>query len=63
MKPIDPQTFDCKHAEAAPAETGHDVPVIRLQMNRSDWLVLVALALIWEAPSSSSAWLSGMCSR
>ena len=47
MKPIDPQTFDRKHAEAAPAETGHDVPVIRLQMNRSDWLVLVALALIW----------------
>ena len=47
MKPIDPQTFDRKHAEAAPAETGHEATMIRLQMNRSDWLVLVALALIW----------------
>ena len=47
MKPIDPQTFDRKHAEAAPADTGHEATMIRLQMNRSDWLVLVALALIW----------------
>src|SRR6516164_5619340 len=47
MKPIDPQAFDRKHAEAAAAVTGHDAAMIRLQMNRSDWLILVSLALIW----------------
>ncbi|HEV8407094.1 MAG TPA: DMT family transporter [Sphingomicrobium sp.] len=47
MKPVDPHTFDRKLAEAAPAEEAHDVPVIRSQMNRSDWLVLLFLALVW----------------
>jgi drug/metabolite transporter (DMT)-like permease len=47
MKPIDPQAFDRKQAEAAAAVTGHDAHMIRAQMNRGDWLILGALALIW----------------
>ncbi len=47
MRPIDPQTFDRKQAEAAAPITGHDAHVIRAQMNRGDWLILGALALIW----------------
>src|SRR5438067_10515270 len=47
MKPIDPQAFDRKQAEAAPLISGQDAYVIRAQMNRSDWLILGSLALIW----------------
>ena len=47
MKPVDPHTFDRKHAEALGAERGNVVPMIRSQMNRSDWLILLVLALIW----------------
>jgi drug/metabolite transporter (DMT)-like permease len=47
MKPIDPQAFDRKQAEAAPAAATHDAHMIRAQMNRSDWLILGFLALIW----------------
>src|SRR5438067_4763354 len=47
MKPIDPQAFDRKQAEAAPLISGQDAYVIRAQMNRSDWLILGTLALIW----------------
>lgn len=47
MKPIPPDAFDRKHREAgAPAEV-HGAHMIRVQMNRSDWLILSALALIW----------------
>ena len=47
MKPIEPEAFDRKLAEAiAPAEV-HKTSVIRTQMNRSDWLILGILALIW----------------
>src|SRR5437868_7664997 len=47
MKPLPPQAFDRNHAEAARPLTGHDAHVIRAQMNRSDWLTLGLLALIW----------------
>jgi drug/metabolite transporter (DMT)-like permease len=47
MKPINPQAFDRKQAEAAKPISGHDAHVIRAQMNRSDWLILGTLALIW----------------
>jgi drug/metabolite transporter (DMT)-like permease len=47
MKPIDPHAFDRKQAEAAVAPGRQDPHMIRTQMNRSDWLILVALALIW----------------
>ena len=47
MKPIDPHAFDRKQAEAAPPEAAQDAHVIRAQMNRSDWLILGFLAVIW----------------
>ena len=47
MKPVDPQAFDRKLAEAAPADEAYHLPMIRSQMNKSDWLVLLFLAVIW----------------
>ena len=47
MKPIQPEAFDRKQAEAAPPIAPHDRHVIRTVMNRSDWLILGTLALIW----------------
>jgi drug/metabolite transporter (DMT)-like permease len=47
MKPIDPQAFDRNHLEALVASKGDERPMIRTQMNRSDWTILVFLALIW----------------
>src|SRR5574338_444776 len=47
MKPIHPQAFDRNQAEAEAAADGHDAHMIRTQMNRSDWLIVAALALIW----------------
>src|SRR6478672_2086786 len=47
MKPVDPHAFDRNHAEALPAVPGDTGPMIRSQMNRSDWLILSVLALIW----------------
>lgn len=47
MKPVDPKSFDRNAAEAADAPTGDSRPMIRTVMNRGDWLILGALALIW----------------
>ena len=47
MKPVDPSTFDRNHAEAAPAGGAYPAPMIRAQMNRGDWTILLVLALIW----------------
>ena len=47
MKPIDPQSFDRKQAEAPQPLPRQDAHVIRVQMNRSDWLILGTLAVIW----------------
>ena len=47
MKPIDPPAFDRKQAEAAVPVARHDAHMIRVQMNRSDWLILATLAVIW----------------
>jgi drug/metabolite transporter (DMT)-like permease len=47
MKPIDPSTFDRKLAEAAVAIERDNAPMIRAVMNRSDWLILLVLAVIW----------------
>ncbi|GAA3898512.1 DMT family transporter [Sphingomonas limnosediminicola] len=47
MKPVPPQSFDRKQAEAAAPLPAHDAHVIRTVMNRSDWLILGVLALIW----------------
>ena len=47
MKPIDPHTFDRNRTEAARPLPGDGAQLIRAQMNRSDWLILAALAVIW----------------
>jgi drug/metabolite transporter (DMT)-like permease len=47
MKPIDPEAFDRKQAEAPARLAPHDAHMIRSQMNRADWLILATLALIW----------------
>ena len=47
MKPIDSQSFDRKLAEAAGGADAYEAPMIRSQMNRSDWLILGILAAIW----------------
>jgi len=47
MKPIDSHAFDRNHAEAACALEGDKPPMIRTMMNRSDWLILLTLAVIW----------------
>ena len=47
MKPVDPKTFERNAAEAVAAATADTQPMIRSQMNGSDWLILLALALIW----------------
>lgn len=47
MKPEDPRTFQRKRAEAPEAKAGDTAAMIRTQMNRSDWLVLLFLAAIW----------------
>src|SRR3982751_1722299 len=47
MKPIDSHSFDSKAAEVAPLTAAYAVPMIRTVMNRSDWLILGVLALIW----------------
>jgi drug/metabolite transporter (DMT)-like permease len=47
MKPVDPHAFDRKQAEAAALSDGYAAPMIRSQMNRSDWLILLVLAVIW----------------
>src|SRR3954452_8827308 len=47
MKPIDPHAFDRKQEEAAAPVVSQDAHMIRVQMNRSDWLILGVLALIW----------------
>jgi drug/metabolite transporter (DMT)-like permease len=44
MKPTDPHAFDRKQAEAAASIALH---TIRTQMNRTDWLILAVLAVIW----------------
>jgi drug/metabolite transporter (DMT)-like permease len=47
MKPIEAKAFERKAAEAAHDGSVYAPPVIRSQMNRSDWLILGVLALIW----------------
>ena len=47
MKPIDPNAFDRKQAEAAKVAVREKAHVIRIVMNRNDWLILGILAVIW----------------
>ena len=47
MRPIDPRTFERNVAEAPSGTSADAAPMIRSHMNRSDWLILLVLALIW----------------
>ena len=47
MKPVDPHAFDRNHAEAARGDDAYPQPMIRSQMNRGDWTILLVLAVIW----------------
>jgi drug/metabolite transporter (DMT)-like permease len=47
MKPIHAYAFDRNQADAEAIAEGQDPHMIRTQMNRSDWLIMGALALIW----------------
>ena len=39
--------FGRNQRDASPVPTGHSVPMIRIVMNRSDWAILILLAVIW----------------
>jgi drug/metabolite transporter (DMT)-like permease len=47
MKPVDPQAFERKLAEAADTAAGNKPHMIRTTMNGRDWLILLLLAVIW----------------
>src|SRR5919112_4828424 len=47
MKPVDIKCFDRNRAEASHGSARHEAHVIRTVMNRSDWLILAVLAMIW----------------
>jgi drug/metabolite transporter (DMT)-like permease len=47
MKPADPKSFGRNRADAAGAQPGDKHAMIRSQMNRGDWLILLFLAVIW----------------
>jgi len=47
MKPVDPQAFDRKQADAAKLAVRDKAHVIRTVMNRADWGILAILAVIW----------------
>src|SRR6476620_10750201 len=47
MKPVDPHAFDRKQAEALASVPADTSAMIRSQMNRNDWLILLVLAAIW----------------
>jgi len=49
MATLSEDCFDRKARDAAEPAAAHEAPVIRTLMNRSDWLTLIALALIWGA--------------
>jgi drug/metabolite transporter (DMT)-like permease len=47
MKPENPRAFGRNRADTSAALAGDKPPMIRAQMNRSDWTILLVLALIW----------------
>ena len=49
MKPVQPSEFERNCADAGGAGDVYGAPVIRTQMNKSDWGTLLVLALIWGA--------------
>jgi drug/metabolite transporter (DMT)-like permease len=49
MATLSEKLFDGNPQEAEEAGAPYVAPMIRTQMNRSDWLILIVLALIWGA--------------
>ncbi|HEU0309828.1 MAG TPA: EamA family transporter [Sphingomicrobium sp.] len=49
MATLSEDCFDRKVRDADDAAAAYEAPVIRAVMNRSDWLTLIALAVIWGA--------------
>jgi drug/metabolite transporter (DMT)-like permease len=47
MKPTVPSEFERNCADAAGAPDVYGTPMIRTVMDKSDWLILITLALIW----------------
>lgn len=47
MATVSKECFDRNPADAGEGACAYDPPMIRSQMNRSDWATLVSLALIW----------------
>jgi drug/metabolite transporter (DMT)-like permease len=47
MKPIEPSEFERNCADASGAPDVYGSAMIRSQMNRADWTILIVLALIW----------------
>ena len=47
MKPVEPSQFERNCADASGAPDVYGVPMIRTQMDKSDWAILGILALIW----------------
>ena len=47
MNAVHPNAFERKLSEAASRGPSQELPMIRAQMNRSDWLILLFLAVIW----------------
>ena len=47
MKPVDPKSFDRNSADAGGSPAGDKHAMNRSQMNGSDWLILLVLAVIW----------------
>ncbi len=47
MKPTAPSEFERNCADAAGAPDVYTAPMIRAQMDKSDWVLLITLALIW----------------
>ena len=49
MKRVEPSEFERNCADATGAPDVYGAPVIRTQMNKGDWGILLVLALIWGA--------------
>ena len=47
MKPENQRAFERNRAEGCGASVVEKTPMIRAQMNRSDWLIMLVLAIIW----------------
>ena len=47
MKPVDPRSFERNPADAPSIARVDNGAMIRSQMNRGDWLILLVLAVIW----------------